>query len=109
MSKYYSMRRANGDLFIQEIRGKICIPVWATDEQAVRFKVRNPELTLYRPSILERRMVELMREKSPDRDIGLFLFREDSSETSLDSGVFKKDDDFFDQVKVAPSSVKAQV
>ena len=42
MSELFVMRRANGDLFTQEINGKLVIPVWSGRDAVARYKERNP-------------------------------------------------------------------
>jgi hypothetical protein len=54
MSEMYVMRRANGDLFTEEIDGGLQIPIWSSLESVARYKERNPVLMTFLPARLSR-------------------------------------------------------
>ena len=58
MSKMYVARRANGDLFAAEIDGRLQIPIWASLEEAARYRERNPELMTFLPARLSRPLMK---------------------------------------------------
>jgi hypothetical protein len=47
MAEMLVMRRANGDLFTEEINGRPCIPVWSSRDAVSLYRERNPELLTY--------------------------------------------------------------
>jgi hypothetical protein len=57
MSEMYVMRRANGDLFIEDVNGRPQIPVWSGLEAVARYKERNPELMTFLPAKLSRPLI----------------------------------------------------
>jgi hypothetical protein len=60
MSEMYVMRRANGDLFTEEIEGRLLIPVWSSRETVARYKERNPKLINFLPARLDQKYRRLL-------------------------------------------------
>ncbi|HEX8185595.1 MAG TPA: hypothetical protein VF747_12605 [Blastocatellia bacterium] len=87
MSEMYVMRRANGDLFAEEIDGKLKIPIWVGLEAVARYRERNPELMTFLPAPLSRPLMQkiqsgLGREGAKE----FFLLSEDAPDAYLDNG-----------------------
>ena len=87
MSEMYVMRRANGDLFTQEVEGRTLLPVWSSREAVARYKERNPELMIFLPTRLDQKLWNrfasgLGREGVAD----FFLLSEDAPDAYLKDG-----------------------
>ncbi|MEK6323068.1 MAG: hypothetical protein AABN33_15460 [Acidobacteriota bacterium] len=87
MSEMFVMRRANGDLFTEEINGKLGIPVWSNEESPARYKERNPELMTFlaarlTPSLINKIGNGLGTEGTTE----FFLLAEDDTDADLEDG-----------------------
>lgn len=87
MREMYVMRRANGDLFTEEMGGRLRVPVWTSLEATARYKERNPELMIFLPTRLTgplMRKIEsgLGREGTAE----FFLLSENATDAYLDDG-----------------------
>ena len=85
MGDVYVMRRANGDLFTEEVQGKMRIPVWSSRDTADRYKARNPELSVFLPARLDRPLfnkIKTLREESAE----FFLLSEEDPNADLYEG-----------------------
>ncbi len=85
MNEMFVMRRANGDVFTEEINGKLGIPVWSNEEAVMRYKERNPELVVFLPQRLTHSMLRNLTkdaEGAPD----FFLLSEDDPDAQLTDG-----------------------
>ena|SRR5438105_8874258 len=85
MNEMLVLRRADGELFTEEINGKQVIPLWSSAEEVARYKERNPTLITLLPTQLS----GALRNKS--KSIGakgaeFFLISEDNHDASLDDG-----------------------
>src|SRR5690242_2635964 len=83
MNQMFVMRRANGDLFIEEINGKPSIPVWSGEEALARYKERNPELMTFIATRLTRSLINTIG-KGPIGEF--FLLAEDDPDADLEYG-----------------------
>ena len=87
MSELFVLRRANGNLFTQEINGKLVIPVWSSRDGIARYKERNPELMIFLPAQLDRSTI-----KRIENGVGVegttqfFLLSDDALDAYLDEG-----------------------
>ncbi len=70
MATYYVLRRANGDILTLEVDGVSYVAVWASEQDLRRSKSANPDLMVYVPAPLERR---LLRMRFGDQPVRLFL------------------------------------
>jgi hypothetical protein len=87
MSGMFVMRRANGDLFTEELDGELRIPVWSSEEALARYKERNPELMTFLPARLTRAMItKIGSGPSGEATPGFFLLSEDDPDADLDDG-----------------------
>ena len=87
MSEMFVMRRADGDLFTEEIAGKPSIPIWSSEEALARYKERNPELMTFLATRLTRSLIKRVRSGlAGQTPIGFFLLAEDDPNADLDDG-----------------------
>jgi len=87
MNEKFVMRRANGDVFTEEVDGKIRVPVWSSEQALARYKERNPELMIFLSTHLTRSLIDRVRSRldkahSPE----FFLLTEDAPEADLYDG-----------------------
>ncbi|MFY9555080.1 MAG: hypothetical protein WAV47_10250 [Blastocatellia bacterium] len=86
MSDMFVMRRANGDLFTEEINGKPRVLVWSSEEALARSKERNPELMTFLPARLTRSLIHGTGSGLAVEEPALFLLDEDDPQADLDDG-----------------------
>jgi len=85
MSQMFVMRRANGDLFSEEIQGKLGIPVWSNEEALARYKERNPELMTFVGARLTRSLISRIgRGPGNDGTTEFFRLAEDNPDADLE-------------------------
>jgi hypothetical protein len=87
MRDTHVLRRANGDLFTEEVGGRLYVPVWSSEEAALRYKERNPELLTFFPVRLDRRLMRRItsgggREATTE----FFLLSDDDPDADLYDG-----------------------
>lgn len=88
MSDAYVMRRANGDLFTEEINGRRHIPVWKSEGAAERYRERNPELLTFLPLRLSRPLMKKITSGlGNEGTTEFFLLSEDDPDADLTDGV----------------------
>jgi len=78
---YYILRKANGDILTVDVKGKQYIPVWDSEIGVRRSKRANPDLIVYVPAPLDRRLI---KQKFPNPDVPFFLV--DSRDPDLQTG-----------------------
>jgi hypothetical protein len=87
MSEMFVMRRADGELFTEEINGKWIVPLWSGEDAPARYKERNPELLTFLPARLTRPMLNRIRSGLVGAGItGFFLLADDDPDADLDEG-----------------------
>ena len=87
MSEMFVMRRANGDVFTEEIEGKPTVPVWSSEQALERYKERNPRLLTFIGARLTRSLISKMGDGlAGDGTPGFFLLAEDDPDADLDDG-----------------------
>ena len=87
MSEMYVMRRANGDLFTEEIEGRLLIPIWSSRETVARYKERNPKLMIFLPARLDQKLMKkLSSGLDKERSADFFLLSEDAPDAYLKKG-----------------------
>lgn len=85
MAEMLVMRRANGDLFTEEVSGRAVIPVWPSRDAVARYRERNPELLTYLPARLNDALLRRIRQ-SEDGHATFFLMSEDAPDANLKQG-----------------------
>jgi hypothetical protein len=87
MGDVYVMRRANGDLFTEEINGRLRIPVWTSEEAVARYRERNPELLTFLPARLNRPLISRIKSGLGSESTTEFLLlSEDDPDADLTDG-----------------------
>jgi hypothetical protein len=86
MNDRYVMRRANGDLFTEEMEGKVRIHVWPNSEAAVRYKARNPELSVYLPTPLNPSLLKKIKALGDGGKAEFFLLSDDDPDAHFNVG-----------------------
>ncbi|MEW6731916.1 MAG: hypothetical protein AB1489_11375 [Acidobacteriota bacterium] len=82
MPKMYAMRRANGEFFTVQ-PGQL-VAVWAGEEMLSRARVRNPELDLYRPVVIDSRISDKLKPIVGEK--GFWLVESQTPDAKLDEG-----------------------
>jgi hypothetical protein len=87
MGDVFVMRRANGDLFTEEINRKPQVPVWRSEEAAARYRERNPELLTFLPARLTRPLMKKITSgPGPEATTEFLLLPEDDPDADLTDG-----------------------
>ena len=55
MSSFYAMQRANGDWFAVKDQGRLRVPVFLSNSEAMQARARNPGMMLFRPLVFDER------------------------------------------------------
>ena len=110
MSEMFVVRRANGDVFTEEIDGKPTVPVWSSEEAIERYKERNPELITFLGARLTRSMISrigngLAGKGTPE----FFLLAEDDPDADLDDGRPISVEEIFPQGEHSPPPAQLQL
>lgn len=61
MSKMYAMQRANGDWFAMSEAGRLCVPVFSCDSDAMQARSLNFEMLHFKPMRLDERAINDLR------------------------------------------------
>jgi hypothetical protein len=85
MAEMLVMRRANGDLFTEEVNGRVVIPVWSSRDIVARYRERNPELLTYLPARLNDALLRRLCERE-DGHATFLLMSEDAPDANLKRG-----------------------
>jgi hypothetical protein len=106
MSEMFVMRRADGNLFTEEINGKLTVPVWSSEEALARYKERNPELMTFLPTQLTRPLINRIESGLAGKGTtGFFLVAEDDPAADLDEGrLISLEEIFPAQEEIFPAS-----
>jgi hypothetical protein len=87
MGEMFVLRRANGELFSEEIDGKLNIAVWPNAEVLARYKERNPELMIFLPTRLTRPLIDKVgSELGKEEAAEFFLLADDAPDADLENG-----------------------
>jgi len=105
MNEMLVLRRADGELFTEEINGKQVIPLWSSSEEVARYKERNPKLITFLPT----QLTGALRNKS--KSIGgtgteFFLISEENHDANLDDGNPVSLEEIFSRGKYLPREVR---
>ena len=84
--QFYGMRRANGDWFALEVDGRNRVPVFHTPAGAWRARARNPELTLFRPALIDEEALEDLATADEGRPAGFWLVEDEDPAAALAHG-----------------------
>jgi hypothetical protein len=86
MSELFVMRRANGDIFAERTDGKLRILAWSGEDATERYKAHNPELIVFFPARLDRKLIQRVRRDWAEGEAELFLLSDDAPDADLDDG-----------------------
>ena len=110
MDELFVMRRANGDLFAEQIDGHVRIHVWSSAESVARYKTRNPELMIFWPVRLNRSLMKQIKAGfGKEGTVEFFLLSEDAPDAHLDDGKPIAIEEIFPEVEVISQPAGAQV
>ena len=110
MSELFVMRRANGDLFTEEINGEPVIPVWSGRDAIARYKERNPELMIFLPARLDRStMKKVASWRGAEGTTRFFLLSDDAPDAYLDEGRLIALEEISPEGRIASPVAQAQV
>ena len=110
MSELFVMRRANGDLFTQEINGELVIPVWSGRDAVARYKERNPKLMIFLPARLDRSIMKKVTSgRGAEGTTRFFLLSDDAPDAYLDEGRLITSEEVFAEGQIAQPVAQAQV
>jgi hypothetical protein len=87
MSEMFVMRRADGDLFAEQVNGKLILPAWSSEDAATRYRERNPVLMTFLPARVTRMLINKIRTGLIGKGTtGFFLLAEDDPDADLEDG-----------------------
>lgn len=87
MSEMFVMRRADGELFTEEIDGKRIVPLWSSKDTLARYWERNPELLTFLPTRLTPSLLKKIRGGLAGvGTTGFLLLADDDPDADLDDG-----------------------
>jgi hypothetical protein len=86
MNELFVMRRANGTLYIEDIDRKLRLPIWSSREAVMRYKERNPELSVFIPQRFDRELLERLAANDTEASPDLFLLSDDDPDADLADG-----------------------
>jgi len=99
MSAYYILRKANGDILMVENQSKKYIAVWDSEVGVRRSKRANPDLIVYVPAQLDRRLIE---RKFPNLEVPFFLV--DGRDPDLKTGREISQAELFEEPELAQAA-----
>jgi len=99
MSAYYILRKANGDILTINVQGKQYIAVWESEGAVRRSKLNNPDLIVFVPAQVDRRLIE---RRFPNLDVPFFLVN--IREPNLQTGSEISRAELFDEPELAQAA-----
>jgi hypothetical protein len=84
MSNLYAMRRANGDWFAFEVRGRLRVPLFHSREDALISRLRNFGMLVFRPVGLDPHLLQSMVPRSDVNEVDFCMI--DNPRASLTRG-----------------------
>lgn len=109
MAEMLVTRRANGDLFTEDINGRPCIPVWSSRDAVTRYRERNPELLTYLPARLDNSLIKrIVSEPNKERHTTFSLMSVDAPDAYLNRGRLISLDELLLISKIASPPVLAR-
>jgi hypothetical protein len=76
MSEIYVMQRANGDLFALDHHGRFRVPLFHSRGDAMTARLRNGEMLLFKPVVLDARLLGEMIPKGGRTDVDFLLVKD---------------------------------
>ena len=76
MSDIYVMQRANGDLFALDHHGRFRVPLFHSSGDAMTARLRNGEMLLFKPVVLDAGLLREIAPKDGRNDIDYLLVKD---------------------------------
>ena len=76
MSDIYAMQRANGDVFALDQKGRFCVPLFHSSDDAMTARIRNGDMLLFKPVALDTRLLRDLVPKGGQNRVDLLLVRD---------------------------------
>lgn len=76
MGDIYVMQRANGDLFALDHHGRTCVPLFHTSGDAMTARSRNGDMLLFKPVVIDARLLKEIAPKAGRNDVDLLLVKD---------------------------------
>ena len=76
MSDIYVMQRANGDLFALDHHGRFGVPLFHSRGDAMTARLRNGDMLLFKPVVLDARLLGEMTAKGGRSDVDFLLVKD---------------------------------
>lgn len=76
MTDIYVMQRANRDLFALDHHGRSCVPLFHSSRDAMTARSRNGDMLLFKPVVLDARLLGKIAPKSGRNDIDFLLVKD---------------------------------
>ena len=76
MSDIYAMQRANGDVFALDNKGRFCVPLFHSSRDAMTARLRNGDMLLFKPVVVDARLLRELRPKGGQDNIDLLLVKD---------------------------------
>jgi hypothetical protein len=66
MSEMYALQRANGDWFALDEPGRLCVPVFNSNSDAMQARSLNFQMLHFKPMILDKRAIDDLRSEKTE-------------------------------------------
>jgi hypothetical protein len=76
MGDIYVMQRANGDLFALDHQGGFSVPLFHSSGDAMTARLRNTEMLLFKPVVLDARLLREIAPKGKRNDVDFLLVKD---------------------------------
>ena len=76
MSDIYAMRRANGDVFALDNKGRFCVPLFHSSRDAMTARMRNGDMLLFKPVAINARLLRELAPKAGSNNVDLLLVKD---------------------------------
>ena len=76
MGEMYVMQRANGDLFALDRLGRTCVPLFHSSRDAMTARLRNGDMLLFKPVVLDARLFLEIAPKRGRNDVDFLLVKD---------------------------------
>jgi len=70
------MRRANGDVFALDNKGRFCVPLFHSSGDAMTARMRNGDMLLFKPVPLDARLLRELEPKAGQNNVDLLLVKD---------------------------------
>ena len=70
------MQRANGDVFALDNKGRFCVPLFHSSDDAMTARIRNGDMLLFKPVALDARLLRELEPKGGQHNIDLLLVKD---------------------------------